>query len=176
MGIMATAVGVILLERFGKTTYGQTVYRQVKQFLHIEIDEDKLQKQVAEITETDYFQDLQSTVKNLRSQRHSREPSASKQKDEIHQHHDDHDKLFPGLEFKNINHSEASTPDPPDPSTPDPSSKQPSVPALANSPNRSLPDLLGDSSMDNAKAEQDDDDENDYFAQLKQDIKQLKQD
>lgn len=65
---LGASIGVILLERFSTTVYGKTVVRQFKQFLKIEIDEDKLQKQVAEITETDYFQNLQNTVKTLRNQ------------------------------------------------------------------------------------------------------------
>jgi len=67
---MTTAVGVVLLDRFNNSTYGQTVYKTVKTFLKLEvdIDEEKLEKQVAEITETDYFKDLQDTVKSLREQ------------------------------------------------------------------------------------------------------------
>ncbi|HIK45616.1 MAG TPA: CHASE2 domain-containing protein, partial [Leptolyngbyaceae cyanobacterium M65_K2018_010] len=65
---LGTAVGVVLLDRFNNSAYGQQVYRTVKTFLHldIDIDEEKLEKQVAEITETDYFRDLQDTVKTLR--------------------------------------------------------------------------------------------------------------
>jgi adenylate cyclase len=65
---LGTAVGVVLLDRFNNSAYGQQVYRTVKTLLHldIEIDEDKLEKQVAEITESDYFRDLQDKVKTLR--------------------------------------------------------------------------------------------------------------
>lgn len=71
IAFVITASGVVLIDRFNKSTYGQTVYRQVKTFLklNIEIDQDKLEKQVSEITETDYFQDLQLRAKNLREQR-----------------------------------------------------------------------------------------------------------
>lgn len=67
---ISTAVGVVLFDRFNNSAYGQTVYRTVKTFLKLEvdIDEEKLEKQVAEITETDYFRDLQDTVKSLREQ------------------------------------------------------------------------------------------------------------
>ncbi len=70
---VSTAVGVVLFDRFNNSTYGQTVYKTVKTFLKldVEIDEEKLQKQVAEITETDYFRDLQDTVKSLRAQQKS---------------------------------------------------------------------------------------------------------
>lgn len=65
---VGTAVGVVLLDRFSHSEYGQRVYRNVKSFLHIEIeiDEEKLEKQITEITETDYFQDLQSKAKGIR--------------------------------------------------------------------------------------------------------------
>lgn len=70
---VSTAVGVVLFDRFNNSTYGQTVYKTVKTFLKldVEIDEEKLEKQVAEITETDYFRDLQDTVKSLRAQQKS---------------------------------------------------------------------------------------------------------
>lgn len=75
---ISTAVGVVLLDRFNNSTYGQTVYKTVKTFLKLEvdIDEEKLEKQVAEITETDYFKDLQDTVKSLREQQKSPEPTS----------------------------------------------------------------------------------------------------
>ncbi|HEY9623858.1 MAG TPA: CHASE2 domain-containing protein [Crinalium sp.] len=69
LSLMSTAVGVILVDRFNKSAYGKTVYRQVKTFLklNIEIDQEKLEKQVAEITETDYFLDLQQKARALRN-------------------------------------------------------------------------------------------------------------
>ncbi|MBD2463375.1 CHASE2 domain-containing protein [Oscillatoria sp. FACHB-1407] len=71
VAFVITAAGTVLVDRFNKSTYGQNVYRQVKTFLklNIEIDQEKLEKQVSEITETDYFQDLQQRAKNLRGQR-----------------------------------------------------------------------------------------------------------
>jgi adenylate cyclase len=69
IGLITTAVGVVLVDRFNKSTYGKNVYRQVKTFLklNIEIDQEKLEKQVAEITESDYFLDLQQKAKALRN-------------------------------------------------------------------------------------------------------------
>jgi hypothetical protein len=71
IAFVVTSAGTVLVDRFNKSTYGQNVYRQVKTFLklNIEIDHEKLEKQVSEITETDYFQDLQQRAKNLRGQR-----------------------------------------------------------------------------------------------------------
>lgn len=67
---IGTAVGVVLLDRFSQSAYGQQVYRKVKNFLHlnIEIDEERLEKQVSDITETDYFRNLQDKIKALRNQ------------------------------------------------------------------------------------------------------------
>lgn len=69
IALVTTAVGVILVDRFNKSSYGRNVYRQVKTFLklNIEIDHEKLEKQVAEITESDYFLDLQQKAKALRN-------------------------------------------------------------------------------------------------------------
>jgi HAMP domain-containing protein len=59
----------------------QTLKRQVQE-LTIEIDEIKRKQQVAEIVETDYFQDLQTRARSLRQQRRQKpaqesdEPSA----------------------------------------------------------------------------------------------------
>lgn len=64
--------GVLLLDRFNRSDYGQAMYRQVKTILRLEVtvDENKVEQQVAEITETDYFNDLQLQAKVLRQKRH----------------------------------------------------------------------------------------------------------
>lgn len=69
VSIVATSSGVVLVERFNRGGYGQQLVNQVKTFLHIDIDidQEKLNQQVTEITETDYFQDLQNSAKTLRS-------------------------------------------------------------------------------------------------------------
>ncbi|NEQ42071.1 MAG: CHASE2 domain-containing protein [Leptolyngbya sp. SIOISBB] len=69
MTFLGTAVGIVSLERFNNSAYGQQVYRKVKTLLRFEIDIDqgKVQEQVAEITESDYFQGLQETARKLRS-------------------------------------------------------------------------------------------------------------
>ncbi|MBD2005268.1 MULTISPECIES: CHASE2 domain-containing protein [Cyanophyceae] len=65
LALVATAGGVLIVER----GYAKAIYKSVKGFLKIdiEIDEEKKERQVAEITETDYFQELQQKGKNLRS-------------------------------------------------------------------------------------------------------------
>ncbi|MEM7773099.1 MAG: CHASE2 domain-containing protein [Cyanobacteria bacterium P01_A01_bin.37] len=77
MTFLGTAVGIVSLERFNNSTYGQQVYRKVKTLLRFEIDIDqgKVQEQVAEITESDYFQGLQETARQLRSTSDSEQSS-----------------------------------------------------------------------------------------------------
>ncbi|MEM0980961.1 MAG: CHASE2 domain-containing protein, partial [Cyanobacteria bacterium P01_H01_bin.58] len=67
---VGTAVGIVSLDRFNNSAYGQNVYRKVKTFLRleIEIDEGKVGEQVSEIVETDYFRDLQAKAKAIRKQ------------------------------------------------------------------------------------------------------------
>jgi CHASE2 domain-containing sensor protein len=76
---VGTAVGVVLLDRFSRSDYGQQVYRKVRTFLRleIEIDEEKLEKQVSEITDTEYFRNLQDKVKRIRA-KHSKTAAASR--------------------------------------------------------------------------------------------------
>ncbi|MEW5861541.1 MAG: CHASE2 domain-containing protein [Cyanobacteriota bacterium] len=65
LALVTTAVGVVLVDR----GYAKAIYQGVKGFLKIdiEIDHEKKERQVAEITESDYFQELQEKAKNLRS-------------------------------------------------------------------------------------------------------------
>lgn len=66
--------GVVLLDRFNKSDYGQAVYKQMKSLLRIEIeiDQSKVGEQVAEITDTDYFSKLQAQAKELRERRQAK--------------------------------------------------------------------------------------------------------
>ncbi len=94
---ISTAVGVVLLDRFNHSTYGQTVYKTVKTFLklEVEVDKEKLEQQVAEITETDYFRDLQNTVKSLRQQNsHPNSQLLSNAESPVHQQIEDNQSVF----------------------------------------------------------------------------------
>jgi adenylate cyclase len=77
--LILAAGGVVLVERFNQSTYGQAVYRQVKTILKIDIDidEEKVERQVAEITETDYFNQLQQKARELRTGTGPKSGSAS---------------------------------------------------------------------------------------------------
>jgi len=57
-----------VFQRMAREVYAreQSLKQQVQE-LKIELDETKRERQVSEITETDYFQDLQSRVKELRA-------------------------------------------------------------------------------------------------------------
>ncbi|MBE9006324.1 CHASE2 domain-containing protein [Fortiea sp. LEGE XX443] len=67
LGLLATAVGVVLIDR-----YAATIVKTVKGFLkiNIDIDEDKKNQEVAAITESDYFLELQQKAKDLRIRDH----------------------------------------------------------------------------------------------------------
>lgn len=67
LGLLATAGGVVLIDR-----YAATIVKTVKGFLkiNIDIDEDKKDEEVAAITESDYFLELQQKAKDLRNREH----------------------------------------------------------------------------------------------------------
>lgn len=75
IALLASAIGVILVDRAHKGGYTQAVYEQVRDQVQvllkpkIEIDEEKRAQQVAEITESGYFQDLVQRAKAIREQR-----------------------------------------------------------------------------------------------------------
>ncbi|AUT04413.1 transmembrane sensor domain protein [Nostoc sp. CENA543] len=63
LGLLTTAAGVVLIDR-----YAATIVKTVKGFLkiNIEIDKEKKDEEVAAITESDYFVELQQKAKDLR--------------------------------------------------------------------------------------------------------------
>ncbi|MBD2440152.1 CHASE2 domain-containing protein [Nostoc sp. FACHB-110] len=64
IALLASGVGVVLIDR-----YAATIVKTVKGFLkiNIDIDEDKKNQEVAAITESDYFLELQQKAKDLRT-------------------------------------------------------------------------------------------------------------
>lgn len=81
LALVLASGGVVLLDRFNKSDYGQAVYKQMKSLLRleIEIDKSKVGEQVAEITDTDYFNRLQAQAKELREKRQARTSASSSQ-------------------------------------------------------------------------------------------------
>lgn len=73
IGLIVSACGVVLIDRFNRSDYGKAVYRQVKTLLkiEIEIDQTKVEREVAEITQSEYFSELQQKAKEMRGQRRS---------------------------------------------------------------------------------------------------------
>ncbi len=183
IAVVMGAVGVVLVDRFNRSAYGQNVYRQVKTLLKIdiEIDHKKLQKQVEEITETDYFKELRATVKELRNPKSgSPDPSPPTPAQSGRS---------PSAPKSNVHsnaHSADSSVDA-DPTGPDAvdyfnplkiNLPQPKADTLANTSANTSADTLGDSSADSSADASakggGDDGELDYFAQLKRESKQLK--
>ena len=66
-----TAGSVVIVDRFNKAGYTKAISDRLKNplKLNIEIDQSKKERQVAEITKTEYFQDLQKKGKELRNKR-----------------------------------------------------------------------------------------------------------
>lgn len=83
IALLATAVGVTVLDRAHKGGYTQAVYEQVRDQVkgvlkpEIEIDQEKVSQQVAEITETSYFQELRQRAKEIREKRTQGETGGS---------------------------------------------------------------------------------------------------
>ncbi|MEO0987849.1 MAG: CHASE2 domain-containing protein [Cyanobacteria bacterium J06639_14] len=77
--VVTTSSSVVLVERFNRGDYGKRFVDQVKTLLHIDvdIDEAKRHQQVAEITETEYFQNLKRTAKALRSRSKKNSPTSN---------------------------------------------------------------------------------------------------
>ncbi|HEY9645611.1 MAG TPA: CHASE2 domain-containing protein [Chroococcidiopsis sp.] len=79
IALFGSAIGVALFDRANKSGYTQAIYEQVREQVKvvlkpkIEIDEEKRARQVAEITESGYFQDLVARAKTIREQRAQQE-------------------------------------------------------------------------------------------------------
>jgi CHASE2 domain-containing sensor protein len=66
LGLIATASSIVSADRFNKSGYGKVISDRVKQAFKIEIDQAKKEQQVAEITESDFFKELQQKKYKLR--------------------------------------------------------------------------------------------------------------
>ena len=72
---LITAVGTVLLDRANRGGYSQALYEQTKEVLQgmlnpvIKVDQAQKAQQVAEITNTTFFQDLQRRAKEIRERR-----------------------------------------------------------------------------------------------------------
>lgn len=83
IALVTSAVGVVIVDRANKGGYTQALYEQVREQVKvvlkpkIEIDQEKRAKQVSEITESSYFQDLMQRAKTIREKRAAEEANSS---------------------------------------------------------------------------------------------------
>jgi len=66
LALIVTGGSIVSAERFNKAGYGKAISDRVKQVFKIEIDQAKKEQQVAEITESDFFKELQQKKDKLR--------------------------------------------------------------------------------------------------------------
>ncbi len=71
LSLLGTAIGIVLLDRFNKSEYGQAFYQGVRNLLkiNINIDEEDKQRQVKEIIASDSFSELEQKADELRRNR-----------------------------------------------------------------------------------------------------------
>ncbi|MBW4497511.1 MAG: CHASE2 domain-containing protein [Oscillatoria princeps RMCB-10] len=66
IALIASAGSVVLADRFNKAGYPQAIANRVKQVFKVEIDLTKKEREVAEITESETFKELQRKARELR--------------------------------------------------------------------------------------------------------------
>jgi hypothetical protein len=66
LALILTGGSIVSADRFNKAGYGKAISDRVKQVFKIEIDQAKKEQQVAEITESDFFKELQQKKDKLR--------------------------------------------------------------------------------------------------------------
>lgn len=75
IALLSTALAVVILDRATKGGYTEALFEQMKEKMQgvvkptVEIDQEKRARQVAEITESTYFKDLQQRAKEIRERR-----------------------------------------------------------------------------------------------------------
>ncbi len=66
LALILAASSIVSADRFNKAGYGKAIKERVKQVFKIEIDQAKKDQQVAEITQSDFFIELQQKKDKLR--------------------------------------------------------------------------------------------------------------
>lgn len=75
IALLSTALAVVILDRASKGGYTEALFEQMKEKVQgvikptVEIDQEKRARQVAEITESSYFKDLQQRAREIRERR-----------------------------------------------------------------------------------------------------------
>lgn len=83
IALILTGGSIVSAERFNKAGYGKVISDRVKQVFKIEIDQAKKEQQVAEITESDFFKELQQKKNKLRVSKKETSEKADSQPQEI---------------------------------------------------------------------------------------------
>lgn len=66
LALVATGGSIVSADRFNKSGYGKVISAQIKQVFKVEIDQSKKDEQVAEITQSQFFKDLQKKKDQFR--------------------------------------------------------------------------------------------------------------
>lgn len=80
LALVVTGGSIVLADRFNKSGYGKVITDRVKQVFKIEIDQAQKDEQVAEITQSQFFKELQQKKDQLRGSKKelsAQDPSAS---------------------------------------------------------------------------------------------------
>lgn len=83
LALILTGGSIVSAERFNKAGYGKAISDRVKQVFKIEIDQAKKEQQVAEITESDFFKELQQKKNKLRISKQETSEKAPSEPQEI---------------------------------------------------------------------------------------------
>ncbi|TAG97704.1 MAG: CHASE2 domain-containing protein [Oscillatoriales cyanobacterium] len=67
LALIATGGSIVSADRFNKSGYGKVIADQIKQVFKVEIDQAKKDEQVAEITQSQFFKDLQKKKDQLKA-------------------------------------------------------------------------------------------------------------
>lgn len=83
LALILTGGSIVSADRFNKAGYGKAISDRVKQVFKIEIDQAKKEQQVAEITESDFFKELQQKKDKLRISKKETSEKAPSEPQEI---------------------------------------------------------------------------------------------
>lgn len=83
VALIVTGGSIVSADRFNKAGYGKVISDRVKQVFKIEIDQAKKAEQVAEITSSDFFKELQQKKDKLRVSKKEPSPTEPQQPQEI---------------------------------------------------------------------------------------------
>ena len=83
LALILAGASIVSAERFNKAGYGKAIRDRVKQVFKIEIDQTKKDQQVAEITQSQFFIELQQKKDKLRGSKQETSEKAASEPQEI---------------------------------------------------------------------------------------------